>query len=269
MLKDNPFIKGLSSVCTGEEGKEGRKRGETKSKRKIKWLPEGHKESAGPARLSSALNASTGTLCQENAFSNNQGNVCLTSGGKHTVFPSRQRKGQWWLLALAALRAQSLTNLPRTGLAEKSYSFVVEITARESFGSTGASLWWRHKQFLLQSWQIMARESGWINLGVLSRKKEESDPFQPWHSWKGSSRAVPSLHCASVSSCGVGLVWMWLLRRLMESWGCSEVDRDSLGRLSLAFPSAVPSRQTDRQTDWGRCIPRASQNLLLWRHLVI
>lgn len=58
---------------------------------------------------------------------------------QNTVFPSRQRKGQWWLLALAALRAQSLTNLPRTGLAEKSYFFVVEIMGKESFGSTGAS----------------------------------------------------------------------------------------------------------------------------------
>lgn len=58
------------------------------SKRRIKCLTEGHKESAGPARLSSALNASTGTLCQDNAFSNTQENVCLTSGG----FPFKTEK---------------------------------------------------------------------------------------------------------------------------------------------------------------------------------
>lgn len=39
---------------------------------------------------------------------------------------------------MAALRAQSLTNLPRTGLAEKCYFFVLENTERESFGNAGA-----------------------------------------------------------------------------------------------------------------------------------
>lgn len=64
-------------------------------------MTEGHKESAGPAGLSSELNASTGTLCQEDAFSNNQENVCLTSGGE-TLFSLQDREkgsgGYWpWL----------------------------------------------------------------------------------------------------------------------------------------------------------------------------
>lgn len=181
----------------------------------MKWVTEGHEESAGPARLSSVLNISTGNLCQENAFSSNQENACLTSGGKHTLFPSRQRKGQWWLLALVALRAQSLTNVPRRGLAEESCFFVVENTVRESFGSAGAFSVVETQaipaaELTNHSKKVRVDESRSI---IHKERREWLFPtVASLHSWKGKSRAVPSLHRASVSSCGVWVVQMWLLR---------------------------------------------------------
>lgn len=253
MLKDNPFIKGLSSVCTGEEGKEGRGKKQW-AKGKLSDLLKGTRSLQDQHGWAQHWTPALG-LCAKKMPSPRIRKTYVDIRRQSTVFPSRQRKGQWWLLALAALRAQSWTNLLRTGRAENPSFFLVENTERERFPVKGLSPWWRHKQCLVQSWQIPARKPGWISLGVLSRKKERKEWLFPamasLHSWKGRSRAVPSLHCAPGPSSGVWVVQTWLLR-LKESWGCSKADRDSLGSLSFAFPSAVPSassRQTDRHAD--------------------
>jgi len=64
--------------------------------------------------------------------------MCASHQEANYCFPSRQGKKWLWLLALAVLTTQTLTNLSGTGLAEKSYFFVVKITENESFSKTRA-----------------------------------------------------------------------------------------------------------------------------------
>lgn len=244
MLKDNPFIKGLSSVCTGEEGKEGR--GEKQwAKGELSDLLKGTKSLQDQHGWAQHWMPALG-LCAKTMPSLILRKMYVWH---QEVFPSRQRRGQWWLQALAALRAQSLTKLSRTGLAEKPYFVVVESIERESFGRTGAFS-------VVETQAIPAAELTNYSKKVRVDKprniiqKEKRDSFQLWHHCTAGREEAELFHPSTGHQSPLGGLGGpdMAAKRLKESWGCSKVDRDSL---SLAFPSAVvlaSSRHTDRQT---------------------
>lgn len=72
---------------------------------------------------------------------------------------------------MAALRAQSLTNFPRRGLAEKSCFFMVANTERESFSRTGAFSVVETQAVPAAELTSLSKKTREDNLGILSRKK--------------------------------------------------------------------------------------------------
>lgn len=117
MLKDNPFVKGLSSVCTGEEGKEGR--GEKQwAKGKLSDLLKGTRSLQGQQGWAQRWMPALG-LCAKKMPSLIIRKMCVWHQKVKHSFPFKTEKKALVAAGLGCTESSELNQLPQKGASRK------------------------------------------------------------------------------------------------------------------------------------------------------